>query len=161
MGHSGSSRPAILLYKPAPVIITHLGNHGAVGMRQVDFKLTDAHADLPDAHRYQIEAPLALDGCVLPFRRVAAAPEAPVTRAGLGLREEAIVFGVFVSLLKLSPRCLGLWKRILDAVPQLGGTLAIVPSIIFSNACCTPSPDTSRVIDGLSDLREILSISSI
>ena len=84
MGHSGSSRPAILLYKPAPVIITHLGNHGAVGMRQVDFKLTDAHADLPDAHRYQIEAPLALDRCVLPFRRVAAAPEAPVTRAESG-----------------------------------------------------------------------------
>jgi len=43
----------------------------------------------------------------------------------------------------------------------LGGTLAIVPSISFSSACCTPSPDTSRVIDGLSDLREILSISSM
>ena len=125
MGHSGSSRPAILLYKPAPVIITHLGNHGPVGMRQVDFKLTDRHADLPDAGRYQIEAPLALDGCVLPFRRVAAAPEAPVTRAGLGLGEETMVFGVFVSLLKLSPRCLALWKRILDAVP--GSVLAFSP----------------------------------
>ena len=32
-----------------------------------------------------------------------------------------------------------------------------VPSMIFSNACCTPSPD-ARVIDGLSDLRLILSI---
>jgi hypothetical protein len=37
----------------------------------------------------------------------------------------------------------------------------MVPSISFSRACCTPSPDTSRVIDGLSDLREILSISSM
>ena len=126
MGHSGSSRPAILLYKPAPVIITHLGNHGTLGMRQVDFKLTDAHADLPDAHRYQIEAPLALDRCVLPFRRVAAAPETPVTRAELGLARDATVFGVFVSLLKLSPRCLMLWKRILDAVPQ--GVLAFSPT---------------------------------
>ncbi|HEX3631173.1 MAG TPA: tetratricopeptide repeat protein [Casimicrobiaceae bacterium] len=126
MGHSGSSRPAILLYKPAPVIITHLGNHGALGMRQVDFKLTDAHADLPDAQRYQIEAPLALDCCVLPFRRVAAAAEAPVTRADLGLSGETTVFGVFVSLLKLSPRCLGLWKRILDAVPD--SVLAFSPT---------------------------------
>ena len=126
MGHSGSSRPSILLCKPAPVIITHLGNHGAVGMRQVDFKLTDAHADLPDAHRYQIEAPLALDRCVLPFRRVAAAPEAPVTRAALELAETATVFGAFVSLLKLSPRCLGLWKRILDAAPQ--SVLAFSPT---------------------------------
>ena len=32
----------------------------------------------------------------------------------------------FVSLLKLSPRCLGLWKRILDAVPQ--GVLAFSPT---------------------------------
>ncbi len=125
MGHSGSSRPAILLYKPASVIITHLGSHGAIGMRQVDFKLTDAHADLPDARRYQIEAPLALDGCVLPFRRVAAAPEAPVARAGLGIGPGTTVFGVFVSLLKLSPRCLGLWRQILDAVP--GSVLAFSP----------------------------------
>jgi hypothetical protein len=37
----------------------------------------------------------------------------------------------------------------------------VVPSISFSKACCTPSPETSRVIDGLSDLRLILSISSM
>ncbi|CPM25217.1 Uncharacterised protein [Bordetella pertussis] len=45
--------------------------------------------------------------------------------------------------------------------PPCGGTEATVPSISLSSACCTPSPDTSRVIDGLSDLREILSISSM
>jgi len=45
--------------------------------------------------------------------------------------------------------------------PALGGTLATVPSRIFSSACWTPSPDTSRVIDGFSDLRAILSISSM
>lgn len=125
MGHSGSSRPAILVHKPAPVLITHLGSHGALGMRQVDFKLTDAYADLPDAAAYQIEAPLALDGCVLPFRRVAPASPAPVTRAELGVAPDATVFGVFVSLLKLSPRCLELWRRILDAVP--GSVLAFSP----------------------------------
>src|SRR5499433_1527952 len=45
--------------------------------------------------------------------------------------------------------------------PPCGGTDAMVPSMILSSACCTPSPDTSRVIDGLSDLRLILSISSM
>ena len=45
--------------------------------------------------------------------------------------------------------------------PPCGGTEAMVPSINFSKACCTPSPETSRVIEGLSDLREILSISSM
>ena len=41
--------------------------------------------------------------------------------------------------------------------PPWGGTLAMVPSMIFSNACCTPSPDTSRVIEGLSDFHACLS----
>ena len=45
--------------------------------------------------------------------------------------------------------------------PPWGGTLAVVPSRIFSSACCTPSPETSRVIDGFSLLRAILSISSM
>jgi len=34
-------------------------------------------------------------------------------------------------------------------------------SRIFSSACWTPSPETSRVIDGLSALRAILSTSSM
>ena len=45
--------------------------------------------------------------------------------------------------------------------PPCGGTDATVPSRIFRSACCTPSPDTSRVIDGLSALRAILSTSSM
>ena len=46
-------------------------------------------------------------------------------------------------------------------LPPWGGTLATVPSMIFRRACCTPSPETSRVREGFSDLRAILSISSM
>ena len=45
--------------------------------------------------------------------------------------------------------------------PPWGGTFATVPSRILRSACWTPSPETSRVIDGLSALRAILSISSM
>ena len=45
--------------------------------------------------------------------------------------------------------------------PPCGGTDAVVPSRIFSSACWTPSPETSRVIDGFSLLRAILSTSSM
>jgi protein O-GlcNAc transferase len=118
MGHSAFSRPGILLWKPAPVIVTHLGYHGCIGLSQVDFKLTDAVADLADAGSFQIEAPLALDGCVMPVRRVRQAPSGVATRGELGIAESAIVFGAFVSLLKLSPRCLDLWRDILRRVPN-------------------------------------------
>jgi predicted O-linked N-acetylglucosamine transferase (SPINDLY family) len=124
MCHSGASRPGILLYKPAPVIITHLGSHGPVGLQQVDFKLSDRHVDLPDAGEYQIEAPLPLERCVLPVRRVAPAAHGP-SREELGIDRTAVVFGVFVSLRKLSPRCLGLWRALLERVP--GSVLAFSP----------------------------------
>ena len=41
-----------------------------------------------------------------------------------------------------------------------GLILTLVPSINLSKACCTPSPDTSRLTVALSLLRAILSISS-
>ena len=65
-----------------------------------------------------------LDTCVLPVRRVA--PGATATmRAELGSDPGAFVFGTFVSLLKLAPRCLSLWRQILERVPRGGpGVLA-------------------------------------
>ena len=46
-------------------------------------------------------------------------------------------------------------------LPPWGGIEAIVPSISFKRACWTPSPETSLVMEGLSVLRAILSISSM
>jgi protein O-GlcNAc transferase len=124
MAHSSFARPTILLYKPAPVIVTHLGYHGCVGLEQVDFKLTDRHADLPDAADYQIEAPLTMSTCVLPVRRVV--PEgAALSRAPLGIAADAIVFATFVGRVKLSSRCVALWREILERVP--GSLLAFSP----------------------------------
>src|SRR4029453_17697827 len=45
--------------------------------------------------------------------------------------------------------------------PPCAGTDAVVPSRVFWGARWTPSPETSRVIEGFSDLRAILSTSSM
>ncbi len=87
MSLTGFARSGILLHKPAPVIATHLGHHGPIGLEQVDYKITDAFADPPANAAFQIERLLPLATCVLPFRRVAPAPDSP-TRAALGLPQE-------------------------------------------------------------------------
>lgn len=125
MGHSSYARPGILTYKPARTIVTHLGYHGAVGLSQVDYKLTDRYADTAATARWQIEALLPIDTCVLPLRRVAPAADAGLSRQRLGLPPEAPVFATFVSVQKLSPRCVAAWRRILDALP--GAMLAFSP----------------------------------
>ncbi len=118
MAHTSFARPGIYLHRPARLMVTHLGYHGALGLREIDFKLSDHHVDLPENDRYLIEKLLPMGVCVLPFRHVAASPEPPATRANLGLNDATVVFGTFVSALKMSPRCLEVWRRILDALPE-------------------------------------------
>ncbi len=118
MGHSPRARPGILRYKPARVIATHLGYHGALGLSQVDYKITDRYADAGANARWQLEALLPLDICVLPLRRVATVADPRLSRAALGIPETAVVFCAFAGVLKLSLRCVAAWCRILDAVPN-------------------------------------------
>ncbi|MEP7181184.1 MAG: tetratricopeptide repeat protein [Betaproteobacteria bacterium] len=126
MSLSAHARPGILLHKPAPVIVTHLGYHGPVALEQVDCKITDAYADPPDNAAFQIERLLPLSTCVLPFRRVAPAADAP-TRAALGLPADAVVCAEFVGPNKLSPRCLALWAEFMRRVPTAWLAFSVAP----------------------------------
>ena len=119
MGHTTWAQPGILVFKPAPVIVTHLGYHGAIGLRQVDFKITDAVADLPDADAFQLERPLPMAGSIIPIRR------GKMVRPAARFADATIVFGAFVGPQKMSPRCLSAWARILDRVP--GARLVFSP----------------------------------
>jgi predicted O-linked N-acetylglucosamine transferase (SPINDLY family) len=100
------------------VIATHLGYPGALGLSQVDYKITDRYADTSANARWQLEALLPISICSLPLRRVQPAADPALARGPLGIPETAIVFGAFAGVLKLSLRCVAAWRRILDAVPD-------------------------------------------
>ena len=89
-----------------------------MGMSAIDFKLTDHQADVPENQEFQIEHLLPMDGCVFPFRRVDPAPSHPFQRAALGIAADTVVIGAFVNPLKLSRRCLALWRDVLNAIPR-------------------------------------------
>jgi len=117
MGHSAFSRPGIVARKPARVVVAHLGYHGALGLSAVDYKVTDAVADLRENAAFQLEGLLPLTTCVLPVREFHA-PIPLVSRAELDVQPDAIVCATFVGAQKLSPRCLALWRAIVQAVPK-------------------------------------------
>jgi predicted O-linked N-acetylglucosamine transferase (SPINDLY family) len=119
------AKPGILALKPARVLITHIASAGVVGLSTIDFKLTDAYADLPENQRYQLETLLPMEGCVYPYRHITPAAEHPFDRDRLGIARDAVVIGAFVNPLKLSRRCLTLWREILDRVPR--AVVAISP----------------------------------
>ena len=124
--HTKGAKPGILALKPARVQITHVASAGTVGLSTVDYKLTDAFCDVAEAQAFQIETLLPMDGCVYPYRHVAAAREHPFRRAALGVDDDAIVIGAFVAGLKLSRRCLALWREVLARVPR--AKLAVSPA---------------------------------
>jgi predicted O-linked N-acetylglucosamine transferase (SPINDLY family) len=116
--HTKGARPGILARKPARVEITHVASAGTLGMSAIDFKLTDRHADLAHDPSLQIEPLLAMEGCVYPYRHVEASTSAPFTRASLAIPAGAPVIASFSTPLKLSQRCLALWRDVFARLPN-------------------------------------------
>lgn len=116
--HTQGSRPGVVARKPARVALTHVASAGTLGMTQVDYKLTDHFADVPESQEFQFERLLAMEGCVYPYRHIAADPDIAFDRATLGIAQDAFVIGAFVNPLKLSRRCLRLWRDVLARIPR-------------------------------------------
>ncbi len=116
--HTMGAKPGILVAKPARVQITHVASSGTVGLSTIDFKLTDRFADLPENAATQIEPLLPMDGCLYPYRHIEAATEHPYHRAALGIADDTIVIGAFSSALKLTRRCVALWREVLERIPR-------------------------------------------
>ena len=115
--HTKGSRPGVVARKPARVVITHVASAGTLGLSAVDFKLTDRYADLAHDPAMQIEPLLAMEGCVYPYRHVA--PTAAfVDREALGVATGAVVVAAFSTPLKLSQRCLALWRDVFARLPD-------------------------------------------
>lgn len=125
-GHTKGGKPGILARKPARVQITHVASAGSVGLETVDFKLTDAYADVPDNQQWMIETLLPMRGCVYPYRHIEPAAAHPFHRARLRIPKDAVVIGAFVTPMKLSRRCLSLWRDVLERIPR--GRLAFSPT---------------------------------
>jgi len=124
--HTKGARPGILAHKPARVQITHIASCGTVGLSAIDYKLTDTFADLPENQAFMLETLLPMEGCVYPWRSVAPAASQTYQRQSLGIAPDTIVIGAFVGPLKLSRRCLALWRDVLARVPE--GKLAFSPN---------------------------------
>jgi protein O-GlcNAc transferase len=148
-GHTKGGKPGILARKPARVQITHIASAGSVGLRTVDFKLTDAYADVPDNQQWMIETLLPMQGCVYPYRRIEPATGHPFHRATLGIPEDAVVIGAFVTPMKLSRRCLSLWREVLERLPR--ASLAFSPTHpalrpVFERLCAAAGIARNRLL---------------
>jgi predicted O-linked N-acetylglucosamine transferase (SPINDLY family) len=113
-GHTHGNQLMVFARKPAPVQVTYLGYPGTTGLSAIDYRITDAFADPPGmTEGHHSEKLIRLAGCAWCYGPDSqnVPSESPAVTRGV------VTFGCFNNLAKVNDRTLGLWARILEAVP--------------------------------------------
>ncbi len=137
-GHTIGSRLGIFAHKPAPVQITWLGYPNTTGLKQIDYRLTDAIVDpVGLGEGYYSEKLLRLPDGFLCYLAPEGTPD-PVAPPMLSAGDP--VFGSFNAIQKLSPATIAAWARLLRRVPRArlmlkGGAFAHPDTIAWARAC--------------------------
>jgi len=114
-GYTTGHRLGVLARRPAPVQITYLGYPSTTGLSAIDFRFTDAIADPPGlTDAWYTERLLRLPRVFLAYTP----PEAPEVHMLPSLRGQALTFGSFNVIHKLSNQTLDMWAQLLVAVPD-------------------------------------------
>lgn len=116
-GHSSDGCAEVLALKPAPYIVTWLGYLASTGMKAVDYRLTDIYADplglTEELHTEKLIRLPSAQWCYQIQEHTSKLPiEMPYKNNGY------ITFGSFNQGAKLSERCLKLWARLLQTIPD-------------------------------------------
>jgi predicted O-linked N-acetylglucosamine transferase (SPINDLY family) len=99
--------------RPAPRQATYLGYPNTTGLAAVDFRIVDSITDPPGSEAFNTERLVRLDPCFICFEPPKSAPGCgPPSRA-----DEPITFASFNALKKINDPLIGLWSRVLNAVP--------------------------------------------
>jgi protein O-GlcNAc transferase len=129
-GYTSGHRLLVLARKPAPLQLTWMGYSNTTGLKQVDYRITDALADPPgEADALHSEKLVRLPGgfCCYEPRQ-----DAPEPGAVPCLANGHLSFGCFNNPDKINDRVIALWARILQELPEsrliLKGTGLEIPA---------------------------------
>ena len=116
-GFTTYSRPDLLVCQAAPIQVSYLGFPGTLGMRSVQYRVTDRIATPADQKQHWSESLVYLPDTFFayePFRGLQT--NLNPTRAEYGLPDKEFVFCSFNNYYKIEPEIFGVWMEILNAV---------------------------------------------
>jgi protein O-GlcNAc transferase len=113
-GHCGDSRLAVFAHRPAPVqVATLIGYSATTGLDDIDYLLGDPYLTPPGCEAGFSERIIRLPRIIAPFRPRADWPEpAPPSEGG------PVVFGCLADAARVDDRMIGLWRSLLERVPD-------------------------------------------
>jgi protein O-GlcNAc transferase len=116
-GHTRHARPEILAYRPAPLQLSYLGYASTMGADFIDYAIVDRYVVPLAQQAFYSERLLQLPRCFL-VQDGKAERAKPLTRAELGLPEEARVLCAFGAYFKITPSIFSEWMACLQAEPK-------------------------------------------
>ncbi len=115
-GHVFNARPAILSHRPAPIQVNYLGYPGTMGARHIDYLIADDIIVPPEHAPYYSEKIVRLPQNYLPTSPRLSGTV--LTRADVGLPDDAFVYCAFTAAYKITPDLFDSWARILARTPN-------------------------------------------
>ena len=128
-GHTKNNCLSVLAYQPAPAQVSGIGYFNTTGLETIQYFLTDKYCN-PEGHVSDefTETLLTLQHshfCYMPVNDMPACPSTAACK-----KNGWITFGSFNNFNKVTDQMLGLWKQILEGVPN---SKLILKSQIFSS----------------------------
>ena len=116
-GHTGDHSLAVFALKPAPVQVSWLGFPATTGLRQIDYRITDIHAEPAGmTEKYNVEKLFRLPEIFACYKPREGSPD--VTLRAPFEDNGYITFGCFNNFAKLSDEVLETWAGILQRIPR-------------------------------------------
>lgn len=114
-GHTGGHRLQVFARKPAPIQATWIGYFNTIGMKAMDYIITDRFLLPPEEEHLYVEKPLRLPHSAAVYKM----RDLPIEVNELpALTNGYVTFGCFNSLTKMTSEVMELWVRILKQVPN-------------------------------------------
>jgi len=112
-GHTSRSNANVLAFKPAPIQVSYLGYPNTSGSQNVDYRITDAYADINGGTIYSEKLALMPESflCFGEFQDVAIDDQLPEEKNGY------VTFGSFNNIQKLNRPTIELWSELLSRIP--------------------------------------------
>ncbi|HEY8751276.1 MAG TPA: tetratricopeptide repeat protein [Tepidisphaeraceae bacterium] len=114
--HSGANRLPVFAARPAPLQLTFAGYPGTTGLSEIDYRLTDVFLDPPGQNdSFYAERLYRLPHSFWCYQPLSSEPPVgPLPAATKGF----ITFGSLSNFCKVNDEVLGLWARVLSAMPS-------------------------------------------
>ena len=115
-GYTKDARPGILAYRPAPVQVNYLGYPGSMGVKFMDYILTDNYITAMDQQQFFDEKIVQLPNSYQTNDAQRNIAVDPCSKSAHGLPETGFIFCSFNNNWKISPNIFDIWMKLLRAI---------------------------------------------